>query len=119
MSGMPPGMAPAFSRSGASATMASVVRMFFAIEAAFCSAERVTMAGSMMPALIEVDHLAGVDVQAEALLGVAHVVHDHGALEPGVRGELAQRLFERALDDALARGLVVGAVDRRSPRRRP
>ena len=24
--------------------------MFFAIEAAFCSAERVTMAGSMMPA---------------------------------------------------------------------
>ena len=25
--------------------------MFFAIDAAFCSAERVTMAGSMMPAL--------------------------------------------------------------------
>ena len=31
--------------------MASVVRMFLAIEAAFCSAERVTMAGSMTPAL--------------------------------------------------------------------
>ena len=33
-----------------SQTIASVVRMFFAIEAAFCSAERVTMAGSMTPA---------------------------------------------------------------------
>jgi hypothetical protein len=32
-----------------SATIASVVRMFLAIEAAFCSAERVTMAGSMTP----------------------------------------------------------------------
>ena len=53
MSGMPPGIppppTPAF--SGASATTASVVRMFFAIEAAFWSAERVTMVGSMIPAL--------------------------------------------------------------------
>ena len=44
---MPP-PAPFF--SGLSATMHSVVRMFLAIEAAFCSAERVTLAGSMMPA---------------------------------------------------------------------
>src|SRR5262249_45256620 len=50
MSGMPaPTPAPAF--SGASATIASVVRMFFAIDAAFCSAERVTIVGSVMPAL--------------------------------------------------------------------
>ena len=50
MSGMPaPAPAPAF--SGASATIASVVRMFFAIDAAFCSAERVTIVGSMMPLL--------------------------------------------------------------------
>src|SRR5215471_17703521 len=48
MSGMP---APAFSFSGASATIASVVRMFFAIDAAFWSAERVTMVGSMIPFL--------------------------------------------------------------------
>src|SRR5712691_1286006 len=45
---MPPVPAPAF--SGGSATIASVMRMFFAIEAAFCSAERVTMVGSMIPA---------------------------------------------------------------------
>src|SRR3712207_8740485 len=49
MSGMPP-PAPAVSFSGTSATIASVVRMFLAIEAAFCSADRVTMAGSMTPA---------------------------------------------------------------------
>jgi hypothetical protein len=48
MSGMP---APARSFSGASATITSVVRMFFAIDAAFCSAERVTIVGSMMPTL--------------------------------------------------------------------
>src|SRR6185312_4850160 len=48
MSGMPP-PAP-FSFSGTSATIASVVRMFLAIEAAFCSAERVTIAGSITPA---------------------------------------------------------------------
>src|SRR5581483_1544923 len=48
MSGMPaPAPAPAF--SGASATTASVVRMFFAIDAAFCSAERVTIVGSPIP----------------------------------------------------------------------
>ena len=36
--------------SGLSATTASVVRNSAAIDAAFCSAERVTLAGSMMPA---------------------------------------------------------------------
>ena len=47
-SGMPPPTpAPAF--SGASATIASVVRMFFAIDAAFCSAERTTIVGSVIP----------------------------------------------------------------------
>ena len=49
MSGMPPPPPPP-SFSGTSATIASVVRMFLAIDAAFCSAERVTMAGSMTPA---------------------------------------------------------------------
>ena len=53
MSGMPPPAGiPAPSFSGGSATIASVVRMFFAIEAAFCSAERVTIVGSMTPSPI-------------------------------------------------------------------
>src|SRR5690606_12644109 len=47
-----PAPAPAFSFSGLSATTASVVRNSPAIDAAFCSAERVTLAGSMMPASI-------------------------------------------------------------------
>jgi hypothetical protein len=45
---MPPGIA-GVSSSG-SATTTSVVTMRLPMEAAFCSAERVTMAGSMMPA---------------------------------------------------------------------
>src|SRR5918999_1462016 len=45
----PPGM-PAGSFSGISATIASVVRMFFPIDAAFWSAERVTIAGAITPA---------------------------------------------------------------------
>ena len=53
MSGMPPGMPPpAPSFSGGSAMIASVTRMFFAIEAAFCSADRVTIVGSITPAAI-------------------------------------------------------------------
>ena len=49
MSGIPPpAIAGCF--SGTSATTASVVRMFFAIDAAFCSARRVTLVGSMIPA---------------------------------------------------------------------
>src|SRR5271165_5471856 len=51
MSPPPPGMAGALSFSGFSAITASVVRNRPAIDAAFCSAERVTFAGSMMPAL--------------------------------------------------------------------
>ena len=50
MSGMPPPGMPTGSFSGASATTHSVVRMFLAIEAAFWSAERVTIVGSMTPA---------------------------------------------------------------------
>ncbi len=45
----PPGIAGA-DFSGLSAMTASVVRKSAAMEAAFCSAERVTLAGSMMPA---------------------------------------------------------------------
>ena len=44
---MPPPPPPS---SGLSATTASVVMMFLAIDAAFWSAERVTIAGSMIPA---------------------------------------------------------------------
>src|ERR1700733_12405259 len=51
MSSPPPGAAGAGFFSGFSAMTASVVRNSAAMEAAFCRAERVTFAGSMMPAL--------------------------------------------------------------------
>ncbi len=47
-----PGMPPPLSSSGCSATMHSVVRSRPATLAAFCRAKRVTLAGSMTPALI-------------------------------------------------------------------
>src|SRR5207244_9988393 len=58
MSGMP-APAPTGFFSGASATIASVVRMFFAIDAAFCSADRVA------------DRLRGVDQRAAAARNLA------------------------------------------------
>ncbi len=48
----PPGTAGAGFFSGLSAMTTSVVRNSPAIDAAFCSAERVTLAGSMMPVAI-------------------------------------------------------------------
>src|SRR5439155_18189748 len=51
MSGdMPPGIPPPRFSSGTSVTIASVVSTMAAIEAAFWSADRVTLAGSTMPA---------------------------------------------------------------------
>jgi hypothetical protein len=52
MSSMPaPGIGGAFSSFGSSAIIASVVRMSPATDAAFCSAERVTLVGSRTPNL--------------------------------------------------------------------
>ncbi len=84
---------------------ASVVRCSFAIDAAFWSAERVTMAGSMTRRQ-RVDDLAGGRVEAEALSGGTHLVHDDAALEASVERELAERLLECTLDDAGADGLL-------------
>src|SRR6185436_7726468 len=60
------------------------------------------------PGLDEVDGLAAVDVQAVALRGRADRVDDDGALEPGVDGELPERLLQGALHDRRA-GLLVTA----------
>ncbi len=58
------------------------------------------------PGRDEVLDLAGVDVQALALLGAADLVDDDGAFEAAVVRELAKRLLERAEDDLRA-GLLV------------
>ncbi len=101
----PPTPAPSF--SGTSAPIASVVRMFLAIDAAFCRAERVTIAASMMPSSDEMDDLVARCVQAVAFLRRADFVDHHGALQTGVLSQLAERLFERPRDDRGAGALVV------------
>ena len=106
MSGMPPPPPPSF--SGASAMIASVVRMFLAIDAAFCSAERhhggVNNAGGH-----EVLDLAGLRVEAVARRRPADVVDDDRALEAGVLGDLAERLLERAQHAPLTHSRVVSS----------
>ena len=66
-----------------------------AIDAAFCSAARVTLAGSMMPALTQVVELAGRRVHADRALGGLDLAHDDRALEAGVVGDVAGRRDER------------------------
>jgi len=66
-----------------SATIASVVRMYLAIEAAFCSAQR-DHGGVDDAGCNEVHDLANRSVQSVALLRLAHVVDDDRALEPAV-----------------------------------
>ena len=64
---MPPmsGIPPAFS-SGLSAITASVVKNIAATDAAFCSAERVTLAGSTIPASNMFTHSPVSGVVADA-----------------------------------------------------
>ncbi len=91
--------------SGTSATMNSVVRMFLAIEAAFCRAERVTMEGSMMPALTMSSYSPVAMFRPMPLAGLDLVHHD-GAFQAGVVGQLTEGLFEGAGDDLLTRAVV-------------
>jgi hypothetical protein len=74
--------------------------MFFAIEAAFCSAERYIV-GSMISA-DQVHVLAGVDVQAVARPTLSTTIEPRGRV---VR-QLADRLLERADDDRRTGALV-------------
>ena len=93
MSGIPAPPAPAPSFSGSSATIASVVRMFLAIDAAFCRAERVTIAGSMTPAATRSTISLVEAFRPKPFLGLAHVVDDNRALKARVLGQLTQRLL--------------------------
>ena len=97
----PAGIAGAF--SGFSVTSASVVRMMPATDAAFSSAERVTLAGSMMPASTRSTYCLGHDVEARCSGSVSCRSRSSWtidrALEAGVVHQLAGRLLERPLED--------------------
>ena len=81
---MPPVGSPAGAAdfSGLSATTASVVRNSAAMDAAFCSAERVTFTGSAT-GLQQILVLTGLRVQADTGRSVAHLLGDHARLQPG------------------------------------
>jgi hypothetical protein len=96
----------AFSFSGRSVTSVSVVSTMPAIEAAFWSAERVTLAG-VDDALLEhvaVLALLGVVAVAGSILRTASTTTEPSW--PALIGDLAERLLERAAQDVDADQLV-------------
>ncbi|CAM5624862.1 hypothetical protein SRIMM317S_05417 [Streptomyces rimosus subsp. rimosus] len=115
--GMPPGAPAAAAFSGFSAMTVSVVRSRAAIDAAFSSAERVTLAGSMTPAFDQVAVLAGGGVEARGSTARSrHLRGDDVALQAGVLGDPLQRgLDDGAADDGGTGGLVTLLAER--PRR--
>jgi len=76
-----------------------VVKSREAIDEAFWSAERTTFGRVDDTGLDQVFVLVRESVEALFGLAVTHLRDHHGALEPGVAGDLAQRLFEHAADD--------------------
>ena len=109
----PPGIGGVLSFSFFSTTTHSVVSSRPAMDAAFCSAVRVTLVGSMTPGHDQVLVLVGLGVVAVAQLRrLLHLAHDDRALGARVLGDHADRLLERAPDDIDAGLLVfVGAPD--------
>src|SRR6266536_2598671 len=97
MSPPPPGAAGAGFFSGFSAITASVVRNSPAMEAAFCSAERVTFAGSIIPAVNRIER--------------PHLLGHHAALQAGVDRDLLERLLQCPAHDGSAGRLVAREIE--------
>ncbi len=100
-----------------STTTHSVVSSSPAIDAAFCSAVRVTLVGSMTPAFTRSSYVSVCGVVAEVpLLRLPDPRHDDGALGARVLRDLPDRLLERAAHDLDADLLVLGARESCSER---
>ena len=70
----------------------SVVRSSVATEVAFCSAERVTLVGSTMPAAIRSQYSSVESVEAVLhALVLQHAACDDGAVDASVLGDRADR----------------------------
>jgi hypothetical protein len=85
-----------------------VVSSRAAIEAAFCSVDRVTLAGSMTPAVIRSWYTPVAALKPEPLLPGPNLLNDDAAFEAGVEGDLPKRLLHRAPHDQATGLLVVG-----------
>jgi hypothetical protein len=95
---------------GVSATMASVVIMRPATDAASCRATRTTLAGSTMPAFSMSTYLFGLSVEAVSLrLVLKHLADDDRTLHARVLRDLADWRLKRPEHDVDA-GLDVGIL---------
>ena len=82
------------------------------MDAAFCSARRVTLAGSMTPILTMSPYSPDSALKPKlSSLDSRTLADHHRAFEAGVVGDLAQGLFERALDDVDADGFVAFGLE--------
>src|SRR5689334_18952734 len=97
---MPPGPPGAgFSFSGSSVINASVVSKRAEIEAAFCSAVRVTLVGSTTPALHQVLVFAGSHVEPFIATALLDFLDDYCAFLASVFSQPARRKLECATND--------------------
>ena len=92
---MPPDGSPAEFLSGLSTMTTAVVRKSAAIDAAFCSADRATLAGVDDPGRDQVDVLTGRGVEPPAGLQPTDLLGDDAALEAGVDRDLLERGLQR------------------------
>src|SRR5260370_27032474 len=104
---MPPGPAgPGFSFSGNSVTNASVVSIRAEIEAAFCSAVRVTLVGSTTPAFTRSSYLPVATLNPFIAAALLDFLDDQSAFLASVVGELACRKLECAANDFRTNSLI-------------
>ena len=92
---------------GFSAIRASLVSSSVATLAAFCRAVRVTLVGSMTPALTRSSYSSVSGVVAEVALAFEHLLADDAAVLAGVLGDHRQRRAAGTQDDVVADLLVV------------
>ena len=100
---MPGAAGAAGAGSGLSATNVSVVNTKAAMEAAFCKAVRVTLAGSTIPAFYHVDVFFRQRVEANALIGCFNLRYDNRAFQACIGSNLTNRFFNSAFYEVDAR----------------
>ena len=105
MAAPPPPFLPA--SLGFSAIRASLVSSRVATLAAFCSAVRVTLVGSMTPALTRSSYLSVAALYPSLPSASSDLLADDAAVLAGVGGDLRQRRPAGAEDDVVADVLVV------------
>ena len=69
------------------------------VDAAFCSAERTTLVGSITPAVTRSSYCSVCALKPFFVLHVLHALHDNRALVPGVDRDPPHRFLDGPGDD--------------------